>query len=196
MKKIIAILLCLALALGCAASFAETAEAPAKLKLGTLTINGGFTLQCDLPAGYRMTPVLMSSDRIIQYIASDDPMLPVLQLTVAFDETYCDVDRMNDLTQEELEQLESTFTVMDPSIEITYSDTGYGTRLLIAKQTYTLPHYVSILSIYKGYFVEFYMSAPPSAEDKVLTDEDLQMCIDFLTELDFVPVETNDEPAR
>ena len=45
MKKTFAILLCLAMLLSCAA----LAEAPEKLYLATVNMNGAFDLQCSLP---------------------------------------------------------------------------------------------------------------------------------------------------
>lgn len=188
MRKIIAIVLCLAMVLCCAVSLGEEAAAE-KTTVGTISINGAFTLKCDLPEGYKITPVKGSRDQVIAMIASDDPAKPILYLSVAFDETYADVERMNDLSEEEFAQLERTFTDVDPTIEITYGDTGYGTRLLIAKQTYETPNYIDFLSVYKGYFVEFVMIASQEG-DQTLTDEQLAMCITFLTELDFIPEET------
>ncbi len=190
MKKCLAILLCLILALGCSAALAEQAEG--KITLGTININGAFTLQCGLPEGYRIQPVKVSRDQIISLLTSDDPEKPVMQLSVAFDEAYSDVDRMNDLSDEELALLEATFTEVDPTIEITYGDTGLGTRLMIAMQRdeETL-NYVDFFSIYKGYFVEFVMLPSQGASSRTLTQEQMATAVDFLTDLDFVPVQTD-----
>ena len=184
MKRLLAALLCLALALGCALA---SAEETGKTTIGMIDINGAFTLQCGLPEGYRVQPVKVTRDQVIAVIASEDPVKPLMYLSVAFDETYSDVDRMNDLDDEALAVLEKTFTDMDPTVEITYGDTGLGTRLLIAKQTNGSTDYIDFLSIYKGYFIEFVLVPSEAAEDKTLSDEQLQMCIDFLTDLDFVP---------
>ena len=51
MKKIISILLSLALLLSCVAALAETV---AKETLGTLSVNGEFTIEAPIPEGYRM----------------------------------------------------------------------------------------------------------------------------------------------
>ena len=51
MKKLFAILLSLALALGCCAALAE---APAKTELGSINLNGVFKLQCSLPENYEI----------------------------------------------------------------------------------------------------------------------------------------------
>ena len=191
MKKIVSMLLCLALVLGCAASLAE--EAPAKVSLGTIDVNGAFALQCGVPEGYQVTTIDGDGEMIIAQINSEDKAKPVMYLVVAFDETYADVDRMNDLDEEALALLEETYVDMDETVEISYGDTGYGTRLLIAKQTVNEPNYIDFLSVYKGYFVEFVL-IPGEESDGRLTDEQMAMSIDFLTELDFIPAE--EKPAE
>ena len=188
MKKIIAILMSLALILGCFGAAMAEEEDNGKVAIGTISINGAFTLQCGLPEGYRVVPRRMSQDLIQALILSDVAENPIMQLSVAFDETYSDVDRMNDLTEEDLAVLEKSFTDVDPTVEITYGDTGLGTRLLIARQSEEAIDYIDFLSIYKGYFIEFALVPSPSAPNKNLSDEQLAMCIDFLTDLDFVPV--------
>ncbi len=186
MKKCIALLLCLILALGSAVSFAESAE---KTTIGTISINGAFTLKCALPEGYRIQPLKVNQDQVVAIVTAEDPMKPMMQLSVAFDELYAEVDRMNDLTDEQLEVLERTFTDVDPTIEITYGDTGWGTRVMMVRQSgENQLNYVDFLSVYKGYFVEFVLLPSKNAEDKTLTDEQIRMCVDFLTELDFIPV--------
>ena len=74
-------------------------------------------------------------------------------------------------------------------VEITYRETGYGTKLLIARETGTDTDFVDILAIYKGYFIEFNMTPNPKAAVQTLTDQQVRMCIDFLTDVDFNPVQ-------
>ena len=50
MKKIIAVFLCLAMLLGCAAVSAEQVTSD-KISIGKITINGAFDLQCAMPEG-------------------------------------------------------------------------------------------------------------------------------------------------
>ena len=190
MRKIIALILSLALLLGCAAlaEQADPVENPDKQNLGTISINGAFTLQAKLPEGYRMIYHTAARDEIIAILVKDgDPNAPIMTLHVAFDETYSDVARMNDLTPEEFAVLEETYTSIDPTTEISYEDTSYGTRVLVAKQLGREQDYLSLMSIYKGYFIEYVVTANWEAEDQNLTDEQIAPCIEFLSELDFVP---------
>lgn len=164
-------------------TFAENGKAD----LGVIDINGAFSLQCRLAEGYSIRQVRSSSDQLVALITSEDPQKPLLQLSVAYDEAYADVDRMNDLDDDALAVLEKTFTDANPTVEISYTDTGLGTRLMMVRQRDNLVDFLDFLSVYKGYFVECVMV--PSVQDGVtaLTDDQVAMCVDFLTNLDFVP---------
>ena len=160
-------------------------EEPAKEQMGKLNVNGEFALQCRLPEGYSMQLINTLGTRIIAFITSEDTEKPVLQLSIAFDEMFSDVDRMNDLPEEALKGLEESFSEMN-DVEITYGETAYGTKLLIAREVGDDTDFVDILSVYKGYSIEFVMTPNPEAKDQALTDAQIQMCIDFLSEVDFV----------
>ena len=192
MKKLLSLILSLALLLGCTAALGEDTEG--KVPLGTLSINGAFTLQCGVPEGYTPTPILANSDIIVAVLKSEDPEKPQMYLTVAFDETYANVQRMNELDNDALDLLEQTYLVNDPNVEFTYGETGLGTQLLIASQTVNEPNYIDFLSIYKGYFVEFVLVPSEGASSKELTDEQKAMAIQFLTDLDFI--EADEDAVR
>lgn len=192
MKKIIAMILSLALLLCAVSAVAE--ESNGKVTIGTVSINGNFTLQCGIPEGYRIAET--SKDKVSDYYSgddltlsfvSDDPNAPVMQLSIAYDEMYADVQRMNELDDEALAILEESFIENDPDVEISYSETGYGTRLLVARFSEEMLNAVVFFSIYKGYDVEFALVPSSTAENKVLTEEQIAVSIDFLTELDFIP---------
>lgn len=193
MKKMISVLLCLVLALGCAAA---AAEEPEKEFFGTIRVNGEFTLKGQMPEGYRIIPMEQSGDAMVTRIVTDDPTKPEMILSIAYDESYSEVDRMNDLDDEALSRLEKTFTDADPLVNITYDETQLGTRLMVARTTSELYDYLDILSIYNGYFVEFVMYPGKGAEPQHLTDEQVANCNVFLTALDFVPgIETGTSAA-
>ncbi len=164
----------------------EEPAAPAKEQMGKLNVNGEFSLQCQLPEGYTMQLINTLGTKISAFITSEDTEKPILQLSIAFDELFANVDRMNDLTEEALKGLEGSFTEMN-DVKISYKDTAYGTKLLIAREVGDDTDFVDILSVYKGYSIEFVMTPNPNAKNQTLTDAQVQMCIDFLSELDFVP---------
>ena len=65
-------------------------------------------------------------------------------------------------------------------------ETAYGTLLLIARENGNDTDFMDIMTIYKGYSIEFVMSPNPNAASQALSDQQVQMCIDFLSNLDFV----------
>ena len=74
-------------------------------------------------------------------------------------------------------------------VVISYRETGHGTKLLIARENGSDTDFVDILAIYKGYFIEFNMTPNPKAANQTLTEAQIGMCIDFLTNLDFTPIQ-------
>lgn len=171
---------------------AVVVESPAQnnaaQKLGTLTVNGAFELTCKLPEGYDLQVVNVRGGTIVASVLSQDMTKPQLYLSIAFDELYGDVQRMNDLTDDQLAALEATYTEMN-DVDISYQNTSHGTKLLIAREIGSDTDFVDILSIYKGYMIEFNMTPNPSAASQTLTNAQIGMCIDFLSDLEFVPVQ-------
>lgn len=154
--------------------------------LGKLSVNGVFDLQCKIPDGYKLQIMTAMKTRIIASLIADDSQKPQMVLTVAFDEQYADVDRMNDMRDEDIEALKKSFTDLS-TVAFSEAQTGEGTKLLIARETGEDEDYVSLISVYKGYLVEFVLTPNPAAADQTLSDEQVQKCIDFLTDLQFVP---------
>ena len=156
--------------------------------LGKLTVNGEFDLTCKLPEGYQLQVVNRKGSSIVASVLSEDMTKPQLYLSIAYDESYADVERMNDMSDEELAILEESFKDLN-NVDISYRQTGYGTKLLVARETGSDTDFVDILAIYKGYFVEFNMTPNSKAANQTLTEEQIRMCIDFLTNVDFTPVQ-------
>ena len=179
MKKTLAILLCIALLLCCAAAVAETAD---KTYLATVDMNGAFQLQCALPEGYEINEI-ESTDAtyIAQFIADGDR--PLLALSIAYNELYSDVPRMNDLDEEALAMIEDSFREED-NVDISYTETAYGTKLMVIREMEGTVNYVDFYSVYLGYEVEIVIVS--QNEETGLSDEQIQMAVDFLSNLDFV----------
>lgn len=163
-----------------------TEEAQGDEKLGRLSVNGEFDITCKLPQDYKLQTVDKRGENIVASVLSDDMTKPQMYLSIAFDDSYADVEKLNDLSDEDLKALEATYTDMN-EVTISYSQTGLGTKLLIARETGNDTDFVDILTIYKGYLIEFNMTPNPKAADQQLTDAQVQMCVDFLTNMDFIP---------
>ena len=92
----------------------------------------------------------------------------------------------NDLGEEQIAILKASFTEMN-EVEFFDAETAAGTRLLVARETGSDEDFVSILTIYKGYSVEFDLFPNPNAAVQELTDAQIRTGIDFLSDLDFIP---------
>ena len=155
-------------------------------QIGRLNVNGDFTLQGVIPEGYTLQVISGRGAKVIAALVSEDASRPQMMLTVAFDEMYAGVARMNDLSDGELETLKASYTAMN-DVEFSEAETAAGTKLLIVRENGTDEDFVSILSVYRGYSVEFVLSPNPNAASAVLTDAQIQTAIDFLSNLEFVP---------
>ena len=162
-------------------------EAAGTEKLGKLSVNGEFEITCKLPQDYKIQVVDVRGENIIASVTSEDITKPQMYLSIAYDELYGEVERMNDLSDEELAVLEDSFKEMD-QVEIEYRQTGLGTKLMVVREVGNGQKFIDILSVYKGYFVEFNMTPNPNAAVQDLTEEQIQLAIQFLTDVMFEPV--------
>ncbi len=189
MKKILAALLCLALMLNCAAALAETA---AKETIGRVDANGVFTLQCAIPEGYSVTSDTDETGNVRATIASEDSRKPLMLISIGFNELYAEVDRLNDLSEEELQFVKSTFAEED-DVAFETAETDYGTKLLVVTaEDEGVVVFVDFYTIYKGYEVEFVLMCGSDEETGSLislTDEQIRMAIQFLSDMNFVEAE-------
>ena len=185
MKRILSIVLCLVLALGLAA-IAETATEE-KINIGSLEVNGEFILKASIADGYTIIPFDSDPWMSIWFISSEDVNKPVMSLVIAYDEAYADIFRINDMTEEQLKNLEATWNEYE--VEISYPETAYGTKLLQAVEVGDYTDFVTFFAIYEGYCIEFNLIANPEGEVQNLTQEQIDMAIKFLSDLDFVPIE-------
>ena len=155
-------------------------------RIGTLNVNGQFMIQGKIPEGYQLQLISSQSSRIIAALTADDTLRPQMMLTIAFDEMYAGVERLNDLSEEEMASLKQSYTEMN-KVDFSEAATAAGTKLLIAQETGSDEDFISIFSLYKGYAIEFLLSPNPGAASQSLTDEQLQTAVDFLSNLTFIP---------
>jgi len=155
-------------------------------QIGKLNVNGDFLLQCRIPEGYKLQVMSARSSKIVASLVADDVSRPQMILNIAFSEMYADVERMNDLSEEEIDTLKASYTDMN-EVAFSEAETAAGTKLLIARETGNDEDFVSIISLYKGYSIEFLLAPNPNAAQPVLTDAQVQTAIDFLSNLEFLP---------
>ena len=141
-----------------------------------------------MPEDYDIKIASKDNEGMIAVIESEDAAKPVMFLTIEFDEIYYDVKRMNDMTEDQLQEIVDTFVNGGDEVTVSYRETSHGTKLMIVKEAIDSVDFVSIITVYEGYMIEFDMLSGPEAEEG-LTEAQIQMCIDFLSDLDFIPEE-------
>ena len=179
MKKFFAILLCVSMLAGCTA-LAETE----KTSLGVVDVNGAFELKCALPEGYSVEVLFNETQYCLASVNPKDAAKPTLMISVAYNELYSDVERINDLDEETLKNIENSFREED-DVEINYMETAYGTRLMVVKEVSDGVDYLDFYTIYKGYEVELALIHTTDGETIPITDEEIQMALQFLGDMDF-----------
>ena len=184
-RKITAALLCLAL---CLSALAGAAAAEEKTVLGSVEMKGAFTLRCALPEGYTAEVIQNDPDYHLAVIAAEDESRPQIMLAIAFDELLADVERLNDLDDAALAELEASFREED-EVEITYMFTSHGTKLLVAREIKDGVSYVDFFTIYQGYEIEMVLNHGADFAEQPITEEEIRMAVNFLSDLDFVPAE-------
>lgn len=187
MKKVVAIILSLAMLLSCAACFAEAAEAAEvaevaeKEELGTVNVNGVFKIQGRIPEGYRLSFLNQNPMYIRCKLISESKEKPGVELTIAYAEDWADTERLNDVSEADLLEIEESFREED-EVNIEYRTTAYGTKVMVVTEALEETDFVAVYTIYKGYELEFVMT--PGSNP--LTEENTQMLVDFISEMDFV----------
>ena len=182
MKKLIALVLCFAMLLACTAALAETE----KESMGTLKVNKAFDIRYSaLPDGYTVSIYEQNDMHIIANIATDNDALPDMGLVIAFSDQWADVERLNDLSDEDLQVIRDSFIAEYEDVTFETMETSFGTRLLTVMGPGNQD--AVIFTIYRGHEIEMHL-IPGPAQD-ALSDADLDRVVAFLSDMDFVPVE-------
>ena len=169
MKRIIALALSLMLILCVTAGLAEE-----KTELGSVE---AFSIQSIIPEGYTYNLITSNGLNLVGVLSGEEGK-PTVTFSIAFNEEYAGVERFNDVDEETVQEIKDSFLDMD---DVAFEDleTAYGTRLL--KVTQANRSFADIYSIYKGYETEFVVAAQGE-----VTDEDIQMLVQFISDMDFV----------
>lgn len=182
MKRIIALVIALAMLLACTAAMAE-AETKS---MGILMVNKAFNITYSpLPDDYMLHINTQNDMVIIADILSTQPTMPRMYLNIAFNDEWGEVERLNDIPEEELQVIRDDFSEEYAGLEFGIAETANGTKLLTVKAPSGVDAYV--YTIYKGHEIEIHIV--PGAEQEKLTDADIDRVVAFLSDMQFVPVE-------
>ena len=175
MKRITALALSLIMILCAVCAFAEDTG---KTEIGTLKVSEAFSIQSKVPEGYAYMPVTTTELNMVGILSAGEGK-PAVYVSIAYNEEYEGVERFNDVDETVVEEIRESFRNMD---DVAFEDleTAYGTRLL--KVTQANRNFADIYTIYKGYELEFVITAQGEVQDA-----DIQMLVDFISDMDFVP---------
>jgi len=175
MKRITALALSLIMIL-CAVC--ALAEETGKTEIGTLKVGEAFSIQSRMPEGYAYMPVRTAELNMVGILSAGEGK-PVVTVSIAYNEEYAGTERFNDVDEAIVEEIRESFREADEEVTFEDLETAYGTRLLKV----TGDGFVDIYTIYKSYEMEFVLTGD------ALTDADVQMLVDFISDMDFVTVE-------
>ena len=175
MKKFMALALSLIMVLCAVGALAENAE---KTELGTLNVGQAFKIQSRVPEGYTFMPVTKTELNMVGILSAGEGK-PSVTISIAYNEEYKDTERFNDVDEETVEEIRESFREVNAEVTCEDLETAYGTRLLKVAGD----GFVDIYTIYKSYELEFVMTGDAMA------DTDVQMMVDFISDMDFVDVE-------
>ena len=192
MKKIIALLVSLALLLG-AACFAE--EAPDEMADTLITedsvsvaVEGKFTVECTIPEGYAYTEDYVDSITYTGVLADPgDPTRPVLTIVIAYDDSY-DFNRLNDLDQGQLdawiEYIRSSYAEIYSEVKAQVLETGLGTKVVLFTAEQNGEYLTELLTVYYGCEIGAYVTCLDEAGNMTaVTDEQISLIMQFLTDM-------------
>ena len=185
MKKILAVLMCVIWAAFC---FTAAAETNVKEDFTVVSVNGVFNIRGITPEGYQLTDTHNLESMIWASFKCEDPARPYFDLVISFTEEYAGVDRLNDLSEDEMKELVDDDPTLSEKIDI--METDYGTKVMILRSNNPLDDFASFVTIYKGYEVALNLF-PGLESTEPLTDEQIAQAMKFLSDLDFVPAESN-----
>lgn len=182
MKKIIALVLSLVMLFACAAAVAE-AE---KESMGVLKVNKAFDIKYSaLSDGYTLSIFQQNDMAIIANIQSPDKTLPRMGLVIAFNDEWADTEKLNDVSEEDLQAIKDSFYEEYSELTFDTKETAAGTKLLVVTVPGGQDAYV--YTIYKAHEIEIHLF--PGEEQGALNDADIERVVSFLSDMDFVPVE-------
>ena len=169
MKKILA-LLCALLLLSVSAASAEAGT--------VVNYNDRIKLNGLLPDGYRFSLQSQTDLALEGRILSDDPAVPVMEVYIAFNESYAQVKDLSGLGDDVLNLVKQGFTNEN---DVTFStcQTASGDSLLVTREN--AGQFLDFYTVFSGYEIELTLFP---AEGQTLTEKQISSCMDFMSGLD------------
>ena len=91
-------------------------------------------------------------------------------LVIYFDEQYANVEKLNDLSTEQIELIKAGF-LEENSVTFTDAETSLGTKLLIVRENGSDADFLDIFTIYRGHEIELQIRPGAEAANGSLTED-------------------------
>ena len=173
MKKILA-LLCAVLLLS--VSFASAENGTVVEFRDRILLNGS------LPEGYRFSLVSQTDLVMEGQIVSGDAAAPVLEVYIAFNESYAQAESLANLDENALGLIKQGFSE-ENNVTFDLFDTVSGDRVLLIREAGG--QFLDFYTICLGYEIELTLFP---AEGQTLTDAQVGEFVEFIRNMDIVPV--------
>ena len=178
MKKILSIVLAAMMLLSVGIACAETTEATAAEPTTVLYDAQNF-ISYILPEDY----VTSSTEFKGQMAIIDLKTLankPEMVLVIGLDEEYADLNKLNDLSEEDLQAYINTLCEDWGTVETYVTTTDYDTKFVILDEVSADIDQCQITGIYKGFTITLYLIRTDGSD---VTEEDYRAAMKFLSEV-------------
>lgn len=177
MKKLIALVLSLMMI----ACLALPAMAEEEAHKHTVAYDETMSVDMIIPDGYTVEEENVMG-ALLLVLAPVEENSNYFCTIIAHDEDRAEVGRLNDLSDDEIKAIEDEFCTDLNNPEVSYAETGMGTKLIIINDNDVEGGDTAlIVTLYKGYYITTYVF--PAGE--TVTEEELNTAIQFYTDLAF-----------
>ena len=184
MKKMLAILCAMMMVLAIAPVWAEEAEET--VEIGQQVQD--FSITMTVPEGYVSSQYYVEGNMYVSVTDENDiTASPIYVITIAYSEEY-DGQTLSVLSDEEKEAFIAQMGVEMNNPVFSQKETGNGSAVFFLEDDVEDAElsFAIGMSVYEGYVVNMYITP---AEDRALSDEDIALGLQILTDLWFVAAE-------
>lgn len=178
MKKLIALMLAMMLMVG----LAVPAMAEDAVQKHTIVYDDTLSVNVVIPEGYAVDETVVNGALLLVMTPVEEGKNYYCTI-IAQDEDHADVERLNDLSDEEIKAIADEFCADLNNPTVSFAETGMGTKLIVIDDNDVEGgDTAAVVTLYKGYFLTTYIF--PAGD--TVTDAEKEMAIQFYTDMDFV----------
>lgn len=182
MKKLFSLLLSIFMVLSTCAALAEDTEKT------VIPYDDMLEFAMLFPDGYEIESEIID-DFLIVKIENPDSSKPLFLMTVAPDEEYSELERLNDLTEADFEAYVQSLLQDYACPSAKTLETSYGSKVVLINDDNTESDSAALIGIYKGYALALYIEYPDGSD---VDEEAVNTAVKLFSDMDFVYTETEE----